>query len=62
MVLSRLLRILEEVLISLKFRDDYDISPIFNVKDLRSYHGEDLRASLFAQLWVIDEGATTTCI
>ena len=46
----------------LKFPDDYDISPIFNVKDLRPYHGEDLRASLFAQLWVIDEGATTTCI
>ena len=30
--------------------DDYDISPILNVKDLRSYHDEDLRASLFSEL------------
>ena len=32
---------------------DYDISPIFNVKDLRPYHGEYLRASLFFELWGI---------
>ena len=31
----------------LKFLDDYDISPTFNVKDLRPYHGEDLRGSTF---------------
>ena len=34
----------------LKLLDDYDISPIFNVNDSRTYHGEDLRASLFSQL------------
>ena len=32
----------------LEFPDDYDISPIFNVKDLRSYHSEDLRESIFS--------------
>ena len=31
---------------------------MFNVKDLRAYHGEDLRASLFFQLWGIDAGAS----
>ena len=31
---------------------------MFNVKDLRVYHGEDLRASLFSQLWGIDAGAS----
>ena len=40
--------------------DDYDISPMFNVKDLRSYHGEDFRASIFSELWGIDAGASTT--
>ena len=39
---------------------DYDISPIFNVKDLRPYHGEDLRASLFFELWGIDAGVCIT--
>ena len=34
--------------------DDNNIFPTFNVKDLRLYHGEDLRASLFSQLWGID--------
>ena len=28
----------------LQLPDEYEISPIFNVKDLRAYHGEDLRA------------------
>ena len=28
---------------------EYEISPMFNVKDLRAYHGEDLRASIFSQ-------------
>ena len=31
----------------LKLPDDNNILPTFNVKDLRLYHGEDLRASLF---------------
>ena len=38
----------------LKLLDDYDTSPIFNVKDLRTYHGEALRASHFSQLWGIN--------
>ena len=32
----------------LQLPDEYEISPMFNVKDLRAYHGEDLRASLFS--------------
>ena len=42
--------------------DDYDTSPIFNVKYLRPYNGEDLRVSLFSQLWGIDAGASITNI
>ena len=42
----------------LQLLDEYEISPMFNVKDLRAYHGEDLRASLFSQLWGIDAGAS----
>ena len=42
----------------LQLPDEYEISPMFNVKDLRAYHGEDLRASLFSQLWGIDAGAS----
>ena len=34
----------------LELHEDYDISHLFNVKDLRPYHGEDLRASLFSEL------------
>ena len=34
--------------------DNHNILPTFNVKDLRSYHGQDLRVSLFSQLWGID--------
>ena len=30
-----------------EFPNDYNILPTFNVKDLRPYHGEYLRASLF---------------
>ena len=44
----------------LEFPVDNNILPTFNVKDLRPYHGEDLRASLFSQLWWIDAGASTT--
>ena len=46
----------------LELLDDYNILPTFNVKDLRHHHGEDLRASLFSQLWGIDAGASTTNI
>ena len=42
----------------LQLPDEYEISPMFNVKDLRAYLGEDLRASLFSQLWGIDAGAS----
>ena len=45
--LSRIINKIEENAYRLKLLDDYDTSPIFNVKDLRSYYGEDLRASLF---------------
>ena len=31
----------------LELSDNNNILPTFNVKDLRSYHGEDVRASLF---------------
>ena len=31
----------------LELPDDNNILPTFNVKDLRSYHGANLRASLF---------------
>ena len=42
----------------MQFPDEYEISPMFNVKGLRAYHDEDLRASLFSQLWGIDAGAS----
>ena len=41
--------------------DDNNILPTFNVKDLRSYHGEDLRTNLFPNMG-IDAGASTTNI
>ena len=41
---------IEENAYKLELPDDYDILPSFSVKDLRSYHGEDLRESLFSQL------------
>ena len=46
----------------LELPNDNNILPTFNVKDLRSYHDEDLRASIFSQLWGIDAGASTTNI
>ena len=42
----------------LQLPDEYEISPMFNVKDLRVYQDENLRASLFSQLWGIDVGAS----
>ena len=44
----------------MEFPDDNNISLTFNVKDLRPYHGEDLRASLFSQQWGIDARVSTT--
>ena len=44
----------------LKLLDDNNILPISNVKDLRPYHGEDLRSSICSQLWGIDAEASTT--
>ena len=35
----------------LELPNEKNILLTFNVKDLRSYHGEDLRASPFFQLW-----------
>ena len=46
----------------LELPDDYDTSHAFNVKDMRPYHGEDLRTSLFSQLWGIDVGFSSTNI
>ena len=37
--------------------NEYEISPMFNVKDLRAYHSKDLK-SLFSQLLGIDAGAS----
>ena len=58
--LSKIINKIEENDCRLKLLDDYDVSPIFNVKYLRPYHGEDLRTSRFLQLWGIDVGASTT--
>ena len=46
----------------LELPNDKNILPTSNVKDLRLYHGEDLRASLFSQLLGIDTGVSTTNI
>ena len=58
MALSRLSRKFEKNAYKLQLPDEYEISPMFNVKDLRAYHDEDLRASLFSQPWGIDAGAS----
>ena len=42
----------------LQLPDEYEISPMFNVKDFRAYHDKELRASLFSHLWRIDAGAS----
>ena len=44
----------------LELPNDNYILPTFNVKELRSYHDEDLIASLLSQLWGIDAGTSTT--
>ena len=45
---------IQSMLISSKLPNDNYILPTFNVKELRPYHGEDLRASLFSRLWGIN--------
>ena len=46
----------------LEFPNENNFLLTFNVKDLRPYHVEDLRASPFSQLWGIDARASTTNI
>ena len=55
---SKIIKKIGENAYKVEFPDDYSFLPTFNVKDLRPYHGEDLRASLFSQLWGIDAGAS----
>ena len=47
---------------NLELLDNSYIFPTSNVKDLKSYQGEDLKASFFSQLWGIDARASTTNI
>ena len=47
---------------NLELPENSDILPTANVKDLRSYQGEDFRASLFSQPWGIYVGASITNI
>ena len=53
----RVIKRIGENAYKLEMSDDLKGSPIFNVKDLRPYHGEDLRTSLFYQLRGIDARA-----
>ena len=46
----------------LELPDDYNILPTFNVKDLRSYDGEDLREILFSHIRGIGARAYITYI
>ena len=57
---SKIIKKIKNNAYKLKLLDDNNILPTFNVKDLRPYHGEELRASLFSQLWGIDARAFTT--
>ena len=59
---SKIIKNIRKNAYKLKFPDENNILPKFNVKDLRPYHGEDLRVSLFCQLWGIDAGSSTTNI
>ena len=43
----RVIEKIRENAYKLEMPDDFEGSPTFNVKDLRPYHGEDLRTSLF---------------
>ena len=44
---SKIMKKIKKNSYKLEFLDDNNILPTFNVKDLRLYHGEDFRASLF---------------
>ena len=55
---SKIIEKIGEYAYKLQLPEEYEISPMFNVKDLRAYHGKDLRASLFSQLWGTDTGAS----
>ena len=59
---SKIIKKIGENAYKLEFPNDYDILPTSNVKDLRFYHGEVLKASPFCQLWGIVAGASTTNI
>ena len=45
---------------NLELPNNSNILPTSNVKDLRFYQGEDLRASLYSQPWGIYAEASTT--
>ena len=47
---SKIIKNIGENAYKLVLPDDYNILPTFNVKDLRPYHSDNLRASLFSQL------------
>ena len=59
---SKIIRKIGKNAYKLELLDDNNILPTFNVKYLRPYHGANLRASLFFQVWGIDVGASTTNI
>ena len=59
---SKIIKKIGENAYKVEWLDNHNILPTFNVKDLRSYHGQDLRVSLFSQLWGIDAGDFTTYI
>ena len=44
---SKIIKKIRKNTYKLELHDDNNILPTFNVKDLRPYHGEDLKASLF---------------
>ena len=59
---SKIIKKIGENAYKVQLPDDYNILPTFNVKDLRPYHGEDLRQVFFFQLWRIDARSSTTYI
>ena len=59
---SKIIKKIRKNAYMLELLDDNNILPTLNVKDLRPYHGANLRASLFSQVWGIDAGASTTNI
>ena len=59
---SKIIKKIRKNAYTLELLDDNNILPTFNVKDLRPYHGANLRASLFSQVWGVNAGASTTNI